>query len=91
LREDCTVSCEIGASQRVPEPWNTEAEESVTLEAVTRRPPVKTQQTERAMCAVVNCKVCESAIVLQLLVTPSCKRAINPITNPNPVYSHCIT
>jgi hypothetical protein len=41
------VSCEIGASQRGLEPWNTEVEESTTLEAVTRRQPVKTQQTEK--------------------------------------------
>jgi hypothetical protein len=35
------------ASQREPEPWNTDAEESTTLGAVTRRQPVKTQQTEK--------------------------------------------
>jgi hypothetical protein len=31
------VTCEIGASQRGPEPWNEEAEESTTLEADTKQ------------------------------------------------------
>jgi hypothetical protein len=34
---------EFGASQRGLEPWNTNAEESKELKAVTRRQPVKTQ------------------------------------------------
>jgi hypothetical protein len=58
------VSCEIGAGQRGLEPQSMEAEESTTLGAVTRRQLVKTQQTERTVCVAVNCKVCESAIVL---------------------------
>jgi hypothetical protein len=45
-------SCEIGTNQRGPEPWNTEAEESMTLEAVTRRQPVKTQPTEENQCVL---------------------------------------
>jgi hypothetical protein len=45
VRNSPKVGCEIGASQRGPEAWNTEAEESTTLGAVTRRQPVKTQQT----------------------------------------------
>jgi hypothetical protein len=43
------------------------------------------------MRAVVNCRVCELAIALQLLVVTICKCSVNPITNPNPVYSHFIT
>jgi hypothetical protein len=35
--------------------------------------------------AVVNCSV--YAIVLELLVVTSFKSPINPVTNPNPVYS----
>jgi hypothetical protein len=31
------MSCETGASQRGLEPWNTEAEESTTLEAATKQ------------------------------------------------------
>jgi hypothetical protein len=50
---------------------------------------VKTQQTERTVRAIVNCKMCESALALQLLlIIPSCKCVIKPITNPNPAYSH---
>jgi hypothetical protein len=37
--------------------------------------------------AVVKCRVCELAITLWLLVVMFCKCSINPITNPNPVYS----
>jgi hypothetical protein len=64
LREDCKVSCEMDASQRGPKPWNTEAEESMTLGAVSRQQPVKTPQTERIARAAVNCKVCESTTAL---------------------------
>jgi hypothetical protein len=45
-REDCKDCCEIGASERGPKPWNTEADEATALGAVTRLQPVKTQQTE---------------------------------------------
>jgi hypothetical protein len=65
-----------------------EAEESTTLTAVARRQPVKTQHTERTVRAVLKIKMCESAIALQLYVIQSCRCAINPITNPNPAYSH---
>jgi hypothetical protein len=37
--------------------------------------------------AVVNHIVCELAIALELLVFTFCKISINPITNPNPIYS----
>jgi hypothetical protein len=43
---------------------NTEAEEPTILEAVTRRQPVKIQQTEELIRAVVNCRACELAITL---------------------------
>jgi hypothetical protein len=38
--------------------------------------------------AIVNCKVCELAIQLELLVVTIFKSQINPISNPNLVYSH---
>jgi hypothetical protein len=39
----------------------------------------------RRICsAVVNCRVCELAIALQLLVVRMCKRQVNPITSSNP-------
>jgi hypothetical protein len=41
-------SCEIGASQRGQEPWNTEAEESTALGAITKQQLVKIQLTEKA-------------------------------------------
>jgi hypothetical protein len=47
---------------------NTEAEKTTALEAVTRQLPVKTQQTEDLVRAVVNCRMYELAIALQLLV-----------------------
>jgi hypothetical protein len=37
----------------------TDDEEATALEAVTRRQPLKIQQTEKtSLCAVVNCRVC---------------------------------
>jgi hypothetical protein len=44
---------------------NTKAGEATALKAVTRRQPVKIQQTEKTyVCAVVNCRVRELAIAL---------------------------
>jgi hypothetical protein len=40
---------------------------------------------------VVKCRVCELAIALQLLVLTICEFSTDPITNPNPVYSHSYT
>jgi hypothetical protein len=40
---------------------------------------------------VVNCRVPELAIELELLVVANSKCSINRITNPNPVYSHSYT
>jgi hypothetical protein len=34
--------------------------------------------------AVVNCRVCELATALWLLLVTFCKSSVNPITNPNP-------
>jgi hypothetical protein len=65
---------------------NTEVEESTALEAVTRQSLI-TQHT----CAVVNSRVCQLAIALELLVVTTCSCAINPITNPNLVCSHTHT
>jgi hypothetical protein len=70
---------------------NTEAEESTALEAVTRLQPVNVQQTEELMHSVVNYRVGELAIALQLFVATFCKCLINPITHPNSVYSHSYT
>jgi hypothetical protein len=67
---------------------NTKAEEATALKAVTRRRLVKTQQNEKP---VVNCRMCELAIALWLLVVTIWKCSINSITNPNPVYIHCNT
>jgi hypothetical protein len=69
---------------------NTEVERPTALEAVTRRQPGKIQQTEKVR-TVVTCRVCESAVALELLVVTICKCSRNPITNPNPVYSHSVT
>jgi hypothetical protein len=42
-------------------------------------------------CPLVNCRACELATALQILVVTICKRSVTPITDPNPVYSHsCI-
>jgi hypothetical protein len=60
---------------------NTEVEEATALEAVTRQ----------LLCAVVNCKLCELAIALPLLVVAFCKCSINPITNPDPSFSYSYT
>jgi hypothetical protein len=38
--------------------------------------------------AVVNCRVCDLAVALELLVAAIRKCSINLITNPNTVYSH---
>jgi hypothetical protein len=38
--------------------------------------------------ATVNCKLCELVKRLQLLLKSSCKSSINPVTTPNPMFSH---
>jgi hypothetical protein len=49
------------------------------------------EDTADLLRAVVNCRVCELPIALYLPVVTICKCSINPITNPNPVYSHTHT
>jgi hypothetical protein len=63
MREVCIVSCEIGASQRGPEPWNTEAEDIVGIryKATTDK---DTADPEDLLRAVVSCRACELAIAL---------------------------
>jgi hypothetical protein len=41
-----------------------EAEESPLLEATTKKLPVKTEQTEKTVCAMVICRVCRLGKVL---------------------------
>jgi hypothetical protein len=71
---------------------NTEAEEATAFgnryQATTGE---DTADWEDLVRAVVNCRVCEIAITLQLLVVTFRKSSINPITNSNPVYSHSYT
>jgi hypothetical protein len=37
---------------------------------------------------VVNCRVCELGITLQLLTVTICKCSMNRVTNPTPTYSY---
>jgi hypothetical protein len=41
--------------------------------------------------AVVDCRLCELAIALELLRVAIFKSSINPITSPNHVYNHSNT
>jgi hypothetical protein len=70
---------------------NTEAEKATALEAVTRRQPMKIQQTEKtSVRALVNCRVCELAIALYSLVITMRECSINiplPIQTP-PIVTH---
>jgi hypothetical protein len=66
----------------------TEAEVATALEAVTRRQPVMIKQTKDFVRAAVNYRMCELALALELFVIAFCKSSINPIINPNPIYSH---
>jgi hypothetical protein len=66
---------------------STEAETSALLGAVTKQRLGKTIKDWGLACAVLICKVCRSAIALQLLVVRKLW-SINLVTNPNPVYSH---
>jgi hypothetical protein len=50
--DQATPSRQEGANQRGPKPWNTEGKESMALEAVTRRQPVKIQQTVKISCVM---------------------------------------
>jgi hypothetical protein len=84
-------SCtETGDNQEGHEAVNTEVEGSTALEAITTW-LVMTAYWGGLVCAVVNYRVCEFAIALQLLVFKICKCSINPLTNQNPIYSHSYT
>jgi hypothetical protein len=78
----------IGACKK--RAWAREAEESPLLEAVARERLVKRQAGKCLAGAVVICELWSLAVTLKLLVVPSrvCKMSINPLTNPNTVYSH---
>jgi hypothetical protein len=69
---------------RKPRIWETPAAGS-RYQATTGE---DTADWEDLVCAVLNCRMCEWAIALLLLAVPICKSSINPITNPNPLYSH---
>jgi hypothetical protein len=49
-------SCEIDASQRGQEPWNTGGEKCTLLETLTRNPGEGTGEQENIVCAVANCR-----------------------------------
>jgi hypothetical protein len=52
---------------------------------------VKIQQTQKSVFAVVNRRVCELAIELQLLVVTIYKSSVNLNTNSNHVTNHSYT
>jgi hypothetical protein len=61
LTESCNwTSCEIGTSQRGPEPWNTEAEDIVEI----RCQATPSKDIEDLQRAIVRSKVPELAIAL---------------------------
>jgi hypothetical protein len=62
-------------------PLNTEAEESMALEAVTRQ-PVKKPYCEVFIPAIMSCRVCKLSLALELFAVTIFKSPINPITNP---------
>jgi hypothetical protein len=68
---------------------NPEERECPPLEAATKQRLVKTvTDWEELVCPIVICEVCRTVRAKSLLVVTICKSSINPITNPNPVYSH---
>jgi hypothetical protein len=69
---------------------NMEAQDSTTLGAVTKQRLAKTAQWEGLIRAVVNWRVSELAIVLQLLVVASFESPVNQITNSNTISSHYV-
>jgi hypothetical protein len=56
--------------------------------SVAKQRLVKTTDWEDSVRAVVNCRVHELAIALQLLVLTTCKWSKNTITNANPIYNY---
>jgi hypothetical protein len=64
-----------------------EVEESAALGALTRQQPVKTNR-EDLLRAVMNCRMLEFAIAVQLNVVKICRRAVYPVIYTNPVSTH---
>jgi hypothetical protein len=79
--------CNRPTSQRVPEPWNTEAYDIVGI----RCQETPSEDLEDIVCSIANGRVCALVIALYLIVVTSCKSAINPVINLNPIHSHSIT
>jgi hypothetical protein len=50
-----------------------------------------TADWEGLVRAAVNCRICELALALELLIATISKCSIDPSTNPKPVYSHSHT
>jgi hypothetical protein len=61
----------------------TQEGEYLLLDAITRG-------LVKAVHAVANCRVCEIAAALELIIATSCKCPINPINNPDLVYSYSV-
>jgi hypothetical protein len=83
-----TASCEAVAEQygREHRSWGSYGIER-RYQAITGK---DTTDWEDFVCAVVNCRLLELAIALQLLVITTCKCSINPVANPNSVYSYSV-
>jgi hypothetical protein len=64
------------------------ASKDVNTKAVTRKQLEKYSRLRRFLGVAVNCRVCELAIVLYLILVMTCKNSVNQIINVNPVYSH---
>jgi hypothetical protein len=66
---------------------STEAEESPLLRAVTKQRLVKTLQAgEDVACSDLQSVEISDCVIV--FVVTACKWSINPISNPNPIYSH---
>jgi hypothetical protein len=71
---------------------NTEAEEATAFISCYQMTTGEDRAgLENFVRALVNCRVCELALVLLLSVVTFCKSSINPVSNPNTVYSHTHT
>jgi hypothetical protein len=70
---------------------NPEERKCPPLEAATKEQLVKAVTGwEEEVYPIVICEVCGTVRAQSLLVVSTCNSSINPITNPNPVYSHSI-
>jgi hypothetical protein len=65
---------------------NTEAEDTVNSRYQTAGEHTADWEDVSVCCSELV--KCELAIALELLVVTICKCSINPIINPNPIYSH---